>query len=199
VTCGYHMTLGRVLQTDLDDVGIDKSVGFQRWFKSQLAEGESAASLLWALHALVAAVAVIVGLMFHPWSWAVVLPAVLLYFLAIVGLQKTKWYLAFGERLWLLMLRVNRRFGWRHLSPPFARRRVLRIYDPRFGDDQLAEIPELELLEVIDLEGTVITDKSLYQLQNCDNLQCIVVRGTRFTRQGLMRLQIMKPQTSIWY
>jgi DNA-directed RNA polymerase subunit RPC12/RpoP len=199
VECGYHVTLGRVLQTELDDVEFDASYGVQRWFRQQLSEGESAAGLLWALHAFVGIVALIIGLMFHPASWIFVALGLALYAGLIMWTLKTKAYLAWGERLWVVLLGIHRRTGWRELSPPFSHRRVFKIREPSFGDEQLGQVQGLAEAQVLDLEGTRVTDRALYHLQGCEYLECVVLRRTRFTRGGVQRLQIMKPDAAIWY
>jgi hypothetical protein len=197
VDCGYHMVLGRVLQVDLGDVEIDRSVGFQRWFRGMLAEGESANSFFLAVHALVAALAIIVGLVFHPWSWLVVIPLLALYVGVFVFAFATGAHHRWAEKLWSVLLRIYRRLGWRRLIPPFSKRSVYQSRERSFGDAELAGV-QSETIDVLDVEGTGITDACLNHLQNYPRLRFIVVRNTRMTKNGVLRLQIMKPELAIW-
>lgn len=199
VACGYHVTLKRVLQSDLSDLELDSSTGIERWLGNQLADGESASSLLWAIHAVVAIGLAVIGLVFHPWSWICVGVLGTGYLVLVVWLRSGPGSRAAGWLAWSFMLGLRRRFGWRNLAPPFARPRVFSARESGFTDSDLENLAERNELEVLDLEGTGITDQSLRHFQTCDRLRAAVVRGTRLTRGGVVRLQIMKPDLAIWH
>ncbi len=199
LSCGYHVVLQRVLQGDMSDVDMDLSTGVDRWFKNQLAEGESITSMLWAMHAVVAIVLSIVGLVFHPWAWYVVGPLALGYIGVCVWMTGEKGSQLGGRLLWGGLLSIRRRIGWRELAPPYAKPSCFVARDRTFGDNELGEIPILATVQVLDLEGSNITDKSLLHFQYCEKLRWVVVRDTRMTRAGVQRLQIMKPDVAIWH
>lgn len=198
LACGYHTVLKRVLQTDLDDLDLDMSTGFERWFGRLLAEGESGASLMLALHAVVILVGLTVGMLFHPHGWYVIGPLLLAYAGLVLWARQSRAYVAWGRSFWNLLLTVHRKTDWRRLSPPFPRRLVFTLHDPQFGDEQLQAVEGVVNYHVLDLEGTTISDAALQQLQYCERLECIVLKGTRVTPTGTLRLQIMKPQLAIW-
>jgi len=199
VECGYHLVLKRVLQADLRDMELDGASGFQRWMNKQIAEGESVTGMLWILHAVLLVIAIAIGLMFSPIGWWVVGPAYAVYFLLVIWIQKSKVYLRLGDSVWNWMLRRHQRRGWREASPPFRKRNAFVSHDREFNDQALGEVPNMEELEVLDLQGTGITDAALYHIQYCAALKYAVLRGTKVTAQGAKRLQVMKPDLYIWF
>ena len=67
-----------------------------------------------------------------------------------------------------------------------------------FGDVELAEIEELKNCQVLDLEGTRITDRSLQMLYGHKHLQCLVLKRTKTTHDAVFRLQQAQPRLWIW-
>ncbi|GIW92787.1 MAG: hypothetical protein KatS3mg110_0828 [Pirellulaceae bacterium] len=195
IECGYHMGLKRVLHGDLSDLDLDLSVGYVRWFRRQMEEGESPAGILWLLHLLVAIVLSVVGVVGHPRLWALVGLVALGYAAFWLWILKLGGVHLLGRWFWNWRLFLLRRFVWSRLESY----QILRPESRAFADSDLAAVENLEELRVLDAEGTALTDRALLTLQYCKRLQAAVVRGTRMTRDGVLRLQIMMPHLSIWH
>lgn len=195
IECGYHMGLKRVLHGELSDLDLDLSVGYVRWFRRQLAEGESGAGVFWLAHALVLIVLSVIGVVGHPNWWIPVGLVAAGYAAFWLWIFKMGGWHFLGKRFWDWRLWWLRRFVWSRL-PGYQ---YIQRHDRQFGDEQLAEIQDLQQVRVLDLEGSGISDRSLFAFQNCERLQAAVVQGTRMTKDGVLRLQIMKPDISIWH
>ncbi len=195
IECGYHTGLQRVLVGDLSDLDLDMSVGYVRWFRRQVEEGESITGILWLIHLLVAIVLTVIGVIGHPQLWIPVVFVFVSYVAFWLWLLKMGDVHCLGRTFWNWRLAWLRRFAWKWLPPAH----YLQPADRNFSDADLAAVATLEEIRVLDAEGTSLTDRALVSLQRCKYLQAAVVRGTRMTRDGVLRLQIMMPHLSIWH
>ncbi len=206
--CGYHRVLKR--RIDISD-GInkpDKSVGFERLFKGQLADAESAESTLLMIKVVGGVVAA--GILFVCLGkWSVVLVAI-----AAAGYfyWKKKQSLTAGDAdpsavnrdvastfLWTIALTVQRAAGWRVAAWPFPTTKALTLHDPTFTDQDLSDVEDLARYETLDLEGTQLSNAGLEQLAQMKHLRYVVVRRTKVTVAGIQRLQQALPKVCIWF
>jgi hypothetical protein len=65
-------------------------------------------------------------------------------------------------------------------------------------DEELGKLQNLTEFEVLDLEGTPVTDAGLPTLYDYRNLQFIILRDTQTTGKGADALQQALPNTWIW-
>jgi len=205
--CGYHLILKKVI--DMEGIHrADSSKGFDRVVKKHLAESESTEGmLLWAklggLFFLVLICFVCLGF------WGLLIGVV-----CVVG------YLIYRARLkikaednpdaqveidpiaaimWSAMLAIQRAIGWRALEPPFGKLRVLTWRDRAFSNDDLEQVEDLKQVQVLDLDGTGVTDAGLRHLKGRKKLCFLVLKNTAVTAAGVERLQQSIPATWIWY
>jgi hypothetical protein len=192
------MVLKRVIPLEVSDKSLHETQGLDRWFRSMMEEGESLDSVFMLFHALLAVAGIVLAIFYHPWGWLVLGVATVFYVgLLWVG-RSTGNYHRWSLWGWEKLLGLYRRLGWRTLLPPFKARDCFIQHDLEFGDDQLMAMEDIFDYEVLDLEGTSITDRSLLHLAGCDRLQFVVVKGTPVTRKGVLRLQTMLPQVLVW-
>ena len=208
--CGYHRILKKVL--DMDGIHRPKTAtGFERLIAPQLTEGETVTNLL--LWLKIAGFFVLAFILFL----IIGTPGPVLVLLAAGGYFAYRWWRATqaaeaedrdGEPdvnrdpvsifLWTLWLWWNRTMGWRSPTAPYAPLRSLTLRDPQFSDVDLRESDEIANYEVLDLEGTGITDNGIHFLATQKQLRFVVLRRTKVTAAGLQRLQQALPDATLW-
>ncbi|MCH7724981.1 MAG: zinc ribbon domain-containing protein [Planctomycetes bacterium] len=209
--CGYHLELGRKITTTDRGAG-EKSEGAKRWLDNALAEGESAKSLF--IIAAILASLVLFSLIFAMingmgvWVLLVIVPLlVILGFFAgiVVAAHRSRKGMATGEPPecqsfpWHCMLTIIRLFGWREPRWPFRKRKVLKIEDAEFSDDDLMNAKNLEDCQVLDLQGTKVSDRGIPYLTGLPELQFVILKKTQVTGAGAQLLQHASPAMWIWF
>ena len=199
----------------LEDIKI-AITGFQRWFCNTMNEGisikvlERTAHILFGVLTSVMITACIVSIAFGVSVWAGPLLLVVVFSLGFlyVGLVlKGHQFLVdphaqlawFQKPFWNLILVVARMMNWQKYDARYKGRKVITMHDRRFGDQELADLEGLDACQVLDLEGTCVSDRGLKELYRLKHLHCLVLRGTRVTHQGAFRLQQSFPRLWIWY
>ncbi|MCB9938473.1 MAG: hypothetical protein H6823_09545, partial [Planctomycetaceae bacterium] len=186
----------------------DKTVGFERLFKGQLADGDSAESTLLMIKVVGGFMAAAFLFVCHPWSWLIAFAGVAGYF--VYRNKKRTSATAAGDPstvnqdvastfIWTIALSFQRAFGWRVAAWPFPTTKVLTLHDSTFTDQDLREVDNLKQYETLDLEGTQLSDAALEHLAQMKQLRFIVVRRTNVTVAGVQRLQQALPKACIWY
>lgn len=204
--CGYHRILQKKL--DLSD-GInkpDKSTGFERVFRGQLEDADSAQKMLVALK-IAGAVAILVMLFICGWvGWVFAAIAVIGYLIyrkqlggkTVTGDSEVNRD-AFSSALWMMMLSIQRVIGWRQMAWPFPTTKALILHDSTFTDTDLAELQELADYQTLDLEGTQVSNEGLKKLQSMKELQYIVLLNTNVSAGGVQKLQQAIPNAWVWF
>ena len=204
--CGYHMILRKVLDTS----GVhrhDDSTGFERFFKSQISEYETAeGAIFWAQ--------VFFGFMFvfmchrllGMTGFVISVAAVIAYALYRKATRQQREEAReqgkrdlFSSTIWKMFLHVQRGLGWRQSKWPFPKAQVYTMHAHDFEDDELSEIDDPDSLDVMDLEGTRITDVGLAKLEKFKRLKFVVLRRTQVTQAGVTRLQRSLRNAWIWW
>ena len=206
--CGYHRVLKRRIDISEGIKKPDKSVGFERLFRGQLSDADSAESTLLMIKVVGGLMAAAFLFVCHPWSWFVAVAAGAGYF---YYRQKKRAPTA-GDAdpsavnqdvastfLWTLVLSFQRTVSWRVPVWPFRTTKALTLHDSTFTDHDLADVEELSSYETLDLEGTQVSNAGLEQLQKMKQLRNLVVRRTNVTVAGVQRLQQALPKACIWY
>ncbi len=199
--CGY-------LQPDDDVPGQEK--GFQGWMQGQLAEGTSPMSVMLLvafLGGLFLFSCVAYSLItFGGRSILLIIPFIIvaLAFAIIVVVFRRRdepWPAAIRRigHPWTLLLLANRTLSWRDIRPPFAARLVLDRRDTPLADKDLLAVDGLGDYEVLDLEGTQLTDQSILNLRQTTKLKFLVVLRTATTPAAVRKLQNAKPSLWIWH
>jgi DNA-directed RNA polymerase subunit RPC12/RpoP len=196
--CGYHLVLKKVISLEDGDKTRREGEGLDRWVRSMMEDGESLDSVFMLMHALLAFVGILLAVIYHPTGWLVLGAATILYVTFFVLGRSAGIYNRLSIWGWEKLLGVYRRRRWRTLLPPFAARTTYERHDLEFGDDDLMAMEDIFDFQVLDLEGTSISDRGLLHLAGCDRLQFVVLRRTQVTRKGVVRLQSMLPQVLVW-
>lgn len=206
--CGYHRVLKRRIDVSEGINKPDKSVGFERFFKGQLADKNSEESTLLMLKIVGGVLAAAFIFICFPWSLFVAF-AIGGAFLFYKSKQKSV-AVASGDpsalnqdpassMIWSVVLSFQRAVGWRHPEWPFPTTTALTLHDSTFTDDDLNSVEDLSRYETLDLEGTQLSNASLQTMEQMKQLRYIVVRRTNVTVAGVQRLQQALPKASVWY
>ena len=209
--CGYHRILKKVL--DLDGVRRSSTAtGFERLVSPQLAEGETVTNLLlWLKIAGCFVLSLILFLLLGT-------TGLILAIVVCGGYFAYQWWRttqAADEAdsaeepdvnrdplsifLWSTWLSWQRMVNWRSGTAPYPPLRALTLRDPQFTDNDLRECEEITQYEVLDLEGTGISDTGCNFLATQKQLRFIVLRRTQVTAAGAQRLQKALPDANIWF
>ena len=201
VACGYHLVLRRKVTAELDDLRDDKKAGFDHWLHSQLETNESIESVLLWVDIVVAAVllltlatggvfgtifAVAVGaayITWRVWNWR--------------SRSKAGQLLGLRGPLWTAALATLRTANWRTLADGG---RPLRVFDLRGRTDADTELAESDLsdIEVVDCEGSSLSDAGLLVLEGAKQLKYLTVRRSQVSREALKRFQERRKRCWIW-
>ena len=100
---------------------------------------------------------------------------------------------------WNGVLYFARRMNWQAYDSKLKGRNIVDLRKAPIADKSLLAIDGLDECNVLDLENSTISDQSLRQLYSLNSLQCLVVRKTNVTHDGVVRLQQAKPKLWIWY
>lgn len=104
----------------------------------------------------------------------------------------------FQKPIWNGILAWCRSKKWQGLDNSARDRNVLIFRNESITDQELAVMKGLKNVQVLDLEGTLITDEGIKQLYQCRHLQCLVVRNTKVSHLAVTRLQQSFPKLWIW-
>jgi hypothetical protein len=204
--CGYH----RILKKVLDTSGVrpqEDATGFERIFRGQVHESESPENaLFWASVVAGLLLVFFCSMCLGIWGFLFGIFCVLGYVAICLATREQRQKSGGGVNqdpisifLWSVLLIIQRAAGWRLPKWPFPKTRVLTLHDPTFDDRDLSELDGLEGFEVLDLEGTQITDAGLLHLADLKKLRFVVLRKTRVTPGGVGRLQRALRRAWIWH
>lgn len=175
-SCGYHQRLQRRVDAFDEEVEQRKVVGFERWLRRQLVEGDDPNAVR-SLVALAGVVMIGLGAIAY-----LILGNLIWILVAAAGVAAAGTWLGWWKLdPWNGLLLVNRMLQWREVTPPFARRRALDLRNMPITDQELANLQNLNEFAVLDLEGAPVTDQGLPVLYDYRNLQFIVLRDTQIT------------------
>lgn len=205
--CGYHRILKRRIDISEGIKTPDKTVGFERLFKGQLVDENSAESTLMMIKVVGGLIAVVFLFVCHPWSWLVAIVGTIGFFIYRKQQRAAKGNAADNSAVnqdvassfaWTVALNFLRVVGWRAPDWPFPTTKALTLRDPTFTDQDLSEVEDLTKYETLDLEGTQLSNAGLEFLESHGQLRYLVVRNTDVTIQGVQRLQQAIPKMCIW-
>ncbi|MDA7906526.1 hypothetical protein N9B43_06450 [Mariniblastus sp.] len=216
VVCFFVDSKFEKLHCPLPDIEIQVT-GCQRWLQQTMSEGVSVKFIALAGNLLVGAMAVMLGgisaLFLMGLGFGPVVGGLLL-FLTIVStcfylgllfkcrqfMHKPVAQLAwFQKPFWRLLLFFARFMKWERYDSALRGRRVIRIRDRMFGDNDIMEQKGIKNVQVLDIQGTNLTDRGLLNLYDLKHLQCVVLRGTKVSPEAVFRFQQTFPRLWIWY
>lgn len=207
--CYFVAPAMKPASTPIDQIAIQPA-GFQLWFQQIMADGvgmfQTAAHSLFAvtmLLCLLAAIGLGGGTAF---AWVVIGVVVLTLMYVIFTLQMKRLSRVPAARLpfylrpfWYGVLVFARINNWQRYDSRLSGRVVIDVRGQPFSDRDLLELEHLPICQVIDADGTDLTDAGLALMHGLKNLRCLVIRRTHVTREGVYRLQQAIPRCWIWY
>lgn len=216
VVCFFVDSKYEKLHCPLPDIELQVA-GCQRWLKQTISEGVSVEFIALAGHLLFGAMAMILSgisiLFLSGLGLGVVAGIVLLsltialtcFYAALVFkscqfLRKPAAQLAwFQKPFWRLLLFVARLMKWERYDNALKGRRVICVRDRMFGDHDIMEHKGIKNAQVLDIQGTNLTDHGLINLYEFKHLQCVVLLGTKVSPEAVFRFQQTFPRLWIWY
>jgi hypothetical protein len=197
-SCYYHSGLNRVVDTRNDDEreGRAPGYGFRRYLQQKLSKDQSPESVFRLLDfffaLLLLAIATWLSVPFY-----IGLTGVGVYISYRVFVQTSGNAYRGNSVLWRAVLMMGRGLEWKTFSG--SSRRASTHRQRSFDDAALAGVEGCAELQVLDLEGTGITDAGLKLLQHHSHLEFLILRRTQVTEDGVWELQQTIPTTCIWY
>ena len=180
--------------------------GFQKWFCETLSEGVSMTIVAISAHVgigMLLLLCVTASFMFEYYVTLVLLLLVAVAYLAFVlkgydlrnnPRAELSWFL---KPFWHGLLVTMRARKWAGVQNQQKPRTIDKRQAP-LTDDMFGDIEGLKNCQVLDLEGTLISDSSLRSLYGHKHLCCLVLRKTKVTSEAVMRLQQANPDVWIW-
>lgn len=198
--CGYHLRLKRVVKNYQEPK--EHVSGFDHYLKKHLHEHATVGGLKILLGVL-APIGAIFALII---LWAVV---GLFAFCLVVPLGMAIVVLAAACLIpgprgsdpfnpWWAILQFQRLTGWKLFHQSTVPLSVAERKTREFDDAALDQMQELETIDVLDLEGSSVTDEGIRILRFYKNLKFLVVRDTQVTALGVKNLQFEFPELLIW-
>ncbi len=185
--------------------------GFQLWFQQIMTDGigaqmfETAAHSLFVVAMLLCSLAAL-ALGGSAFVYVLIGVAILTTLYVIVTVQIKRLSRVPAARIpfylrpfWYLILVFARLLSWQRYDSRLADRVIIDVRGEAFGDRDLLELDQLPVCQVLDAEGTDLTDSGLGLMHGLKNLRCLVIRRTHVTREGVFRLQQAIPRCWIWY
>ena len=214
--CKYVHPKFEKLHKPLDELDIEIT-GFQRWFCQTMNEGVSVKVLeygahimlgIWGVFMMMAALLGILGFGVSRTLGVVMLIAVVMGAFLYIGLvykghqflrdpnARLAW---FQKPFWNLLLLFSRMMKWQNYDARLKGRGIIKVRERFFRDEQILELEGIKSCQVLDLQGTSITDRGLLDLYGLKQLQCVVLKKTDVSHEAVFRLQQTFPRLWIWY
>ncbi|MCP4462174.1 MAG: hypothetical protein GY819_05175 [Planctomycetaceae bacterium] len=209
-SCRFETPLVKVPKTPLSQMPV-KPAGFQLWFQAIMTDGVGVKVFEVSLHMLllVAVIALIIVAVILGGTAAiyVILAALTLGFLYLMTVIQTKRMATVpGARLpfflrpiWNTILRLARSQNWQKYDSRLKGRLIIDVRGENFGDRELLDLENLNICQVLDAEGTDITDNALAAMHGLKHLRCLVLRKTHVSHEAVFRLQQSLTKCWIWY
>lgn len=200
----------------LEDIKIELT-GAQRWAHKTISQGVPVKALEYTLHIGLGILGAILGVLgilgLTGVGIGVVGGILLLLLIGAVGLlyagliykghqflRSPKARLAwFQKPFWNLLLTLSRSMKWTGYDSQLKGRKIIKVSDPGFTDHNVDELEGLKACEVLDLEGTAVSDATLYKLYELKHLQVLILKRTNVSHDGVFRLQQSVPRLWVWY
>lgn len=182
--------------------------GFQLWLTRLTTNGDRRQVEI-VFHLIMASLWILIGAILLAAFRAVMIVAIFPWFGIAIGyfMLWRGWYknqqdplsrLTWWESIaWNLILAAIKMCRFRTLGSD-QKPIIFENHDPGFADDELVALPNLAGFDVLDLEGTSLTDEGLKRLRHHPQLKYLVLRGTSVTPEGVLRLQQSIPICWIW-
>ena len=172
--------------------------GMQRWFTNILGESIPIRFMEYGAHLAVIIWTVLVfAAIVYSIGWLLKIPLTLLLIASVtlyVALirkghafaadptEELAWY---QEPFWNGLLFLARKLNWTGYDSNLKGRVIIDQRKTQVTDALFAKLPQLAECEVLDLEGCLITDKSLKAISKMSNLSCLVIRDTQISDKGI--------------
>lgn len=207
--CGHQERMLVPDKRSIESIPVEPA-GFQLWCKKRLSGGVSFRVVANAMHAMFAVIVILLSLMAVLVAGAggvvalvFIAGVVVLYILCLMearrlGTQRVAKPGVLLRPLWALFLLISRRTNWKNFVSSESPESIADLRNAPISDRDLITMEELQQCNVLDLEGTEITDQGLQYLRGMKNIKALVVGKTHVTEEAVFRLQQSIPTAWIW-
>lgn len=198
--CGYHLRLKRVVKNYQEPK--EHVSGFDFYLNKHLHEHATVGGMK-VLLGVLAPIGTIAALVIL-WAVVGVFAFCLIVPLGMAAILLAAFCLIPGPRgsdpfnPWWAILQFQRLSGWKLFHKSTVPLGVIERKTRDFDDAALDQMPELETTDVLDLQGSSVTDEGIAILRFYKNLKFLVVRDTNVTALGVKNLQYEFPELLIW-
>lgn len=196
--CGYNPHLSRTFDPiELDEY--EGAMGFDRFLMKHTSQNDPANLILWLRIFLL--FLVMVYLVTARDGVSVLVSALLVVgyigYLFTIG-QRVNFHNG-KSAIPKIVLLFNRLGGWSGIATnPKDNGAVITVRHGHFGDQDLAAFEELDVIEIIDIPASQITDIGILYLNNLTNLKALVVQDCKVSTDALDELQRQNKALLIW-
>ena len=187
----------------------DRPAGFQFWLQSMASEGVSMRWIgigVFALAFLFCLVVMAGGILAQTILGALVTALFGFVLIFVCMLSFTSWQIANDNNaslgvlapLWDGVLFAARFYDWQKYDSRLKGRKIIDLRKNPIDDSELASLQDLRVCQVLDLEGSEITDMGLKALYPLTQLRCLVLKNTQVSREAVTMLQQHRPVLWIW-
>lgn len=197
-SCGYNTQLGRRLDAfELDDFG--DAMGFDRYLMRHTSKNDPDSIVLW-FRIFMAFLLVALIVIARDFMSVVVSGIVIGVYIAYLKTMGSSASFHQGRSVIpRIILLANRLAGWKNVTElPKGASSVITKRGGSYGDEQLAAIEDVNLVEVLDAPETQITDTGILYLQRFPHLKALMIRGCNVSDDALDQLQRTNKDLLIW-
>ena len=195
--CGCNATLGR----QFDPAELDPyhgAFGFDRYLMRHTQDSNTSGLMLWC-QVFLSFIGIVIMLIFSVWSYVVVIGLAVLYTAYRLHANSTNAFRRGKGLIPKVLLLYNRLTSWKgFLSSDNQTQSIISMRSPRFNDNSIASINPADLIEILDVAGSSITDTGVRYLATFANLRVLVVQGCTVGEDALDELQLALPCICIW-
>ena len=195
--CGFNLTLGRNFNpAELDPYhGV---YGFDRYLMRHTQDNNTGGLMLW-LHIFLGFVAIGTMLVWKGWMYFIIPTMALIYIVYRVKANYTNAFQRGKGFMPSLLLLYNRVTTWKgFVSRECDDNSIVSMRTTHFNDTSIASIDDPQIIEILDIAGSAVTDNGIRYLATFSNLRALVVVGCAVGEQTLDELQVALPQVCIW-
>ena len=196
--CGFNPQLaGAIDPLELDE--FEGAMGFQRFLMRHTNNNDPNNLVLWlrVFLAFVLAVYMVTARNVSSIAISVLIGCGYVFYLSTLGRPAS--FYAGRSLVPRVILLVNRLNGWSSIARnPKKEGAIVTSRGGQFSDDLLAGIDNPEVVEVLDIPGTVVTDLGILYLQNFTSLKALVIQDCDVSNEAIDNLQRGNKALVIW-
>ena len=196
--CGFNPQIARAMDPlELDE--FDGAMGFQRFLMRHTSNNDPNNLVLWlrVFLAFVLAVYMVTARNVSSIVISVLIGCGYVFYLSTLGRPTS--FFAGRSLVPRVILLVNRLNGWSSIARnPKREGAIVTSRGGQFSDEILACLDNPEVVEVLDIPGTIVTDIGILYLQRFTSLKALVIQNCDVSNEAIDKLQDRNKALVIW-